>query len=112
MRCSRELGSYQANTASYFEGYRLFLAPLWRITEKTSLRGRYDRARREYKGPLAGFAAIDRRDTLQLASVSLEWQALRSLALAATLQRDKRTSNLPGFDYTSNAVILSALARF
>jgi exopolysaccharide biosynthesis operon protein EpsL len=109
---TRELGSYQAATASYFEGYRFFVSPLWRVTEKTSLRARYDRAVREYKGPLAGVAPVDRRDTLQLASLSLEWQALRSLALRATVQRDKRRSNLPGFDYTSNAVILSALARF
>ena len=107
---ARELGSYQTNTASYYEGYRVFVAPIWRATEKTSVRLRYDHGVREYKGPLPGFAATNRRDTTRLASLSLEWQALRSLTLLTAFQRDKRTSTAPGFDYKANVLSLSLQA--
>ena len=67
---------------------------------------------RRYKGELAGVAPTGRRDTTTLTALSLEWEPLRSLLLSASLLRDKRTSNTPGFDYKANVVGLSALLRF
>lgn len=109
---ARELGSYQTTTASYYEGYRVFLAPIYKPTEKTAVRLRYDHGVRDFQGPQPGVAAINRRDTFRLASLSLEWEVVRALTLMATLQRDKRSSTAPGFDYKSNALTLSAQARF
>jgi exopolysaccharide biosynthesis operon protein EpsL len=108
----RELGSYQTSTASYYEGYRFFIAPTWKPSEKTAVRLRYDHGARDFRGPLPGFAATDRRDTSNLVSLALEWQALRALKLIASVQRDRRKSTEPGFDYTSNAYGLSAQASF
>ena len=108
----RDLGSYQTSTDSYYQGYRLFVAPLWKATEKIALRARYDYGVREYKGPLPGFASSSRQDTTDLTTLALEWQPLRALKLTASIQRDKRKSNLPGFDYVSNSVGLTALASF
>ncbi|WP_431097440.1 XrtB/PEP-CTERM-associated polysaccharide biosynthesis outer membrane protein EpsL [Polaromonas aquatica] len=108
----RELGSYQTSVASYYQGYRFFVAPTWKPSEKTAVRLRYDHGERSFKGPLPGFAATGRRDTTNLVSLALEWQALRALKLIASVQRDRRKSTEPGFDYSSNAVGLSALASF
>jgi exopolysaccharide biosynthesis operon protein EpsL len=108
----RELASYQTTTASYYEGYRFFIAPTWKPTEKTAVRLRYDHGARDFKGPLPGFAATNRRDTTNLLSLALEWQAMRALKLTASMQSDRRKSNEPGFDYKSNSFGLSADASF
>ncbi|OYZ83713.1 MAG: exopolysaccharide biosynthesis protein, partial [Polaromonas sp. 24-62-144] len=108
----RELGSYQANTASYYEGTRFFVAPTWKATDNITLRLRYDYGIRNFKGALPGFVASNRQDKLNLAMVSLEWQPIRLITLMAWLQRDQRTSSEFGGDYKSNSVGLSAKATF
>jgi exopolysaccharide biosynthesis operon protein EpsL len=107
----RELGSYQTTTASYYEGERLYISPVWKPTEKTAVRLRLDQGVRRYKGELAGVPPIGRRDTSTLTSLSLEWEVIRPLKVAVTLQQDKRTSNA-GFDYKANVLGVSALFSF
>lgn len=108
----RELENYQNTSASYYEGNRFFVAPVWKATEKISVRARYDRGWRDFRGALPGFAASNRKDTLSLASLSVDYQVLRALKLRAYVQRDRRDSNTAGADYRSNSVGLSALASF
>lgn len=108
----RELGSYQTTTASYYEGYRVFVAPTWKPSEKTAVRLRYDHGARDFKGPLPGFAANGRRDTTNLLSLAVEWQAMRALKLSASVQSDRRKSSEPGFDYKSNTFGVAADASF
>lgn len=108
----RELGSYQTLNSSYYEGYRFFIAPTWKATEKTAVRLRYDHGARDFKGPLPGFAASNRRDTTNLLSLAVEWQALRALKLTASVQSDRRKSNEPGADYKSNSFGIAADASF
>lgn len=109
---ARELGSYQTTAASYYQGHRWFVSPIWKPTEKTAVRARYDHGVRNYKGPLPGFVAADRRDTTQQALLAFDWEPLRALKLSAWVQRDKRKSSQPGFDYRNNSVGISALASF
>jgi exopolysaccharide biosynthesis operon protein EpsL len=109
---ARELGSYQTNTSSYYQGMRFFVAPTWRATEKIAVRLRYDHGVRDFRGAAPGFAALDRKDTTRLASLALEWQAARALKLVGSVQRDKRTSNVPGADYVSNSVGVLARLSF
>jgi len=108
----RELGSYQTNNASYHEGTRLFFAPMWKATDKITLKARYDYGMRDFKGPLPGFVDTGRSDKLHLASVSAEYQALRALKLMTWVQQDRRTSNEAFQDYKSTAVGISALVSF
>jgi exopolysaccharide biosynthesis operon protein EpsL len=107
----RELGSYQTTTASYYEGERLYISPVWKPTEKTAVRFRLDQGVRRYKGALAGVTSISRRETSTLASLSLEWEVIRPLKLGVTVQQDKRTSNA-GFDYKANLLGVSAVFSF
>ena len=111
-RVVRELGSYQTNNTSYYQGTRVFVAPSWQATENIALRARYDYGVRDFKGPLAGFAASNRTDKTSLASLAVEWKPVRLLTLMAWLQRDQRTSNEFGADYKSNSVGISAKATF
>jgi exopolysaccharide biosynthesis operon protein EpsL len=108
----RELGSYQTNNASYYQGTRIFVAPTWKATDNIAVRARYDYGVRDFKGPLPGFVASNRTDKTSLASLAVEWQPVRLLTLMAWLQRDQRTSNEFGADYKSNSVGVSAKATF
>jgi exopolysaccharide biosynthesis operon protein EpsL len=108
----RELGSYQTNNASYYQGTRVFVAPTWKATDNIAVRARYDYGVRDYKGPLPGFVTSNRTDKTSLASLAVEWQPIRLLTLMAWLQRDQRTSNEFGADYKSNSVGISAKASF
>ena len=108
----RELGSYQTNNISYYQGTRVFVAPSWQATENIALRARYDYGVRDFKGPLPGFAASNRTDKTSLASLAVEWKPVRLLTLMAWLQRDQRTSNEFGADYKSNSIGISAKATF
>ena len=108
----KELDSYQTNLESYFDGYRVFVAPTYKATEKIAVKFRYEQGTRTFKGANVGFAPSGRRDSLRLASLGVEYQALRSLTLAAALQRDQRSSNIPGFDYRNNSVFVSGLFKF
>jgi exopolysaccharide biosynthesis operon protein EpsL len=108
----RELSSYQTDTSSYYEGYQVFIAPTWKATAKTSVQFRYEHGVRDYKGALPGFSSLNRRDTLDIASLAFEWQPTRAVTVTASALRDNRKSDAPGFDYKSNGVNLSVLARF
>lgn len=108
----RELENYQTNTASYYAGNRVFIAPTYKATEKITVRLRYDHGRRDFKGALPGVVATGRRDTLNLTSLSVDYQVLRALKLRAWVQRDNRDSSAAGLDYKSNAMGISALASF
>lgn len=108
----RELSSYQTATTNYYEGDRFYVSPVWRPTAKTALRLRLEQGTRDYKGAPAGQVASGRRDKTALASLGVEWEALRALTLAATVQRDRRTSNTDGADYRANTLGVSALFRF
>ncbi len=108
----RELSSYQTTSTNYYEGDRLYISPVWKPTAKTALRLRFEEGSRNYKGAPVGQVASGRRDKTSLASLSMEWEALRALTVAATVQSDRRTSNTAGADYRANSVGLSALFKF
>lgn len=108
----RDLSSYQTANTNYYEGQRLYISPVWKPTEKTALRLRLEQGTRNYKGAPAGQAPLNRRDKTALASLSAEWEALRSLTVAVTAQHDRRTANVAGADYKANSVGVSALFRF
>lgn len=108
----RELGSYQSVSSSYISTDRFTLTPSWQISAKTALRGRYDYARRDFRGAVSASPQSDRFDTVHSSVLTLEWKPWRDLALNATLQNDRRTSNLPGYDYDSTMAGVSAQFTF
>jgi exopolysaccharide biosynthesis operon protein EpsL len=108
----RELENYQTATASYYQGHRFFIAPAYKPTIKTAVRLRYDHGRRNFRGALPGVVATDRKDTLNLTSLTLEYQPFRALTLIGWVLRDKRDSTEVGADYKSNVFGISAVANF
>lgn len=109
---ARDLSSYQDNNTSYISTDRFSLTPFWQFNEKTGLRLRLNHARLDYRGAIVSSPLNNRVDTQNSGMISLEWQALRKLTVSATLQSDKRTCNLPGFDYDAKIVSVSAQYSF
>ena len=109
---ARDLGDYQTNNISYFQGNRFFVAPTWKPTDKTAVKFRYDHVVRNYKGPLAGFIPTNRRDTTDLSVLGFEWEVIRAVKVTTSVFTDRRKSNESGADYKSHGVNLSVLASF
>lgn len=107
----RELGSYQTPTTSYFVSNRIFVGPVWKPTEKTAVRLRYDYGVRDFKGT-SGFSGTNRRDTLNIASLAFEWQPIRALKLIAFAQQENRKSNDFGFNYKNSSIGISGIFSF
>jgi len=109
---ARDLGSYQTNNISYFQGNRFFIAPIWKPSEKTAVKFRYDHGLRNYKGPLPGFMATNRRDTTDLSVLGFEWEVIRAVKATTSIFTDRRKSSESGADYKSHGINLSILASF
>ena len=109
---ARELSSYQTNNTNYTSTDRLTVVPLWQISAKTALRGRYDYARRDYVGGSALGSSSNRSDTVRTAMIALEWQPYRTLSLNSSIQNEKRSSNQPGLDYASTVYSVAAQMTF
>lgn len=105
----RDLASYRSDFGTYYEGYRLFIAPQWKPTAKTAVRLRWDHGVRTYKGTAL---TAGRQDKLNILALGLEWEPMRALRLLASVQRDQRDANLPGLDYKANVYGLAAQASF
>lgn len=105
---ARELASYQTINSTNTSTDRFTLSPYWQFNAKTALRGRYDYAQRDYQGTPWVLPASNRSDTLRTATIALDWQPLRSLTISSSLQKEQRTSNLPGLDYESTTVGVTA----
>ena len=68
----------------------MFFAPVWQITEKVTLRLRYDFSLRDHLGAVVIVPGGNRTDTQHTGLIALDWQPLRALFISGALQRDRR----------------------
>lgn len=117
---SRNLYSFQESNAvagglffangydySYYVADTFTISPLWAITDKTSLRLRYDWSDRDYRGDLNPNGPT-RRDIVQSMTLTAEWEAMRTLVISAVARREDRDSDRDGYDYEADSIGLSA----
>lgn len=109
---ARDLVPFQSSDSSYAASQRVNFNGLWRISKKTSLRGLYEVSRRDFRGSISPDTADDRRDTLRRAELGIEWQALRSLRLGASVTQEERASNRDDYDFTNTTGSVSARFTF
>ena len=102
----RDLSPYQSDISNYASTDRLTVGALWRVTGKTALRGQYDFSRRNYHGGITD--SDDRSDTLRNLKLSFDWQPFRSFLLSAGLEKEKRASNQPIYDFRNTTATVSA----
>jgi len=117
---SRNLYSFQESNAlgggvffgngydySYYVADTFTISPLWAITEKTSLRFRYDWSDRDYRGDLDPNGPT-RRDIVKSMTLTAEWQALRTLVVSAVARHEDRNSDREAYDYETDSIGISA----
>ncbi len=109
---ARNLYSYQTNTDSYFIQNSVYIGSTWKATEKTAFVLRAQHFWLNFAGPLPGFAPDNRQDQVTQSLMSVEWQPIRALKVIGSLLHDVRSSNVPGDDYTSNGISITAVASF
>ncbi|MFT3850640.1 MAG: outer membrane beta-barrel protein [Propionivibrio sp.] len=108
----RELSAYQSAASSYASTDRLVLGASWRIAAKTTLRGQFEQAWRDFHGALADVPDSGRKDRLQNLRFALEWQPLRTLQVAAALEQERRDSNRSAYDFDDTTATVSAQFSF
>lgn len=108
----REISAYQDFYSSYVLTEGITVTPLWRPTYKTSVQLRLDRSTRDYLGDVNPLIGYHRKDTVRTAALTFGWMPLQSVNLAATLQRERRDSSDPSFQYRDRLVWLSAQFTF
>lgn len=92
---------------SYYIADTFTVSPLWAITDKTSLRFRYDWSDRDYRGELNPVGPT-RRDIVQSMTLTAEWEAMRTLVVSAVARREDRDSDRDGYDYEADSIGVSA----
>jgi len=108
---SRELAAFLLTTSSYTRLDKLSFGPSWEIAPKVVGRLRYEYSERTFLGPVVPVPSI-RVDTINSTFVGIDWQPRRWVTLSASLQNDRRSSNLPGLDFVANTGLLAAQLTF
>jgi exopolysaccharide biosynthesis operon protein EpsL len=109
----RTIGPLQNASFNYSQNQAFSLSPAWQITGKTALRLRAERTTTEYRGTgIVPPTEPAREDTLDTAQLILEWAALRTLTVSARLERQKRSTNIPGLEFEATIGSASAAFRF
>ncbi len=88
------------------------ITPTWQVSEKVSLSMGALRQVSDY--PALGIVGggPQRQDSINRLNLGARWSVNRKVSLDATLQRDRRSSNVPGFDYKDTLGGLNALLVF
>ena len=105
---TRDLGTYETVNSNFAQIDRFSIGPVWQISPKTTVRASLDYGIRDFRGSPGFVVATQRRDTSRDASVSVNWQPFSYLLVNASLQNARRVSNLPGLDYNSNIINVTA----
>ncbi len=109
---ARDLGSYVFNGGGSIRGWRGFIAPTWKPTEKTTLRLRHAMEQRDWRVASSASPDLGREDRTRWTTLTLEWTPRRLLALTASARQERRHTNLPGLDFRSNSFTLAARLNF
>lgn len=110
---AREVRAYQTDYSKYWVGNRYILTPVWRATDRTSVRLRFSQFDQRYPGSrLTNLYPNERHDTSRAASVGLNWQPRDSMLFSVWLQTEKRSSSYSNFQFKNNSASVAAQVSF
>jgi len=100
------IGSYQTTNANYARNNSLSFTPTYACTSKILVSGSASISEREVVG---GF---NETDTIENASLGVDWMPRRYVSLGAKLQKMSRTSTTANKDFSDLMTILTANVNF
>lgn len=80
----------------------------WELGARAALRASVYRGTSEFRDPLLALAGPPREDRFIGASLAWDWRVHRLATITASVQRQKRSSNDPAFDYHGTLATLGA----
>jgi hypothetical protein len=90
---------------------RLFIAPVWHATAKTSFSVRYDYTERKWKDVPVGSFDLGRTDKIEAFQAGVDWQALRTITVSGYVREEKLRSSINA-GYRATVYGLKAIAWF
>jgi exopolysaccharide biosynthesis operon protein EpsL len=111
LAATRTIVPWQGSLSSnYRVSNSLSIAPTWQATARTSMYMSLQRTYDDY--PSSSTAVPERKDTTSIATLGLNWLALRNLSVGASVQRQQRSSNDPSAEYDATVARVSASLLF
>ncbi len=107
LSASSDLSSYQTDYSSYTRNNTLSISPAYALGDKLTFRAAASISERKFLGDV-GVLSSQRVDTSKSLSLGLDWQALRSVSVGASLAQTNRDSNIAGFDFTDTTAGINA----
>lgn len=106
-----DLVSYQTYDASFYKVRGVNFTPVWQLSGKAAVRGRFANERRDYQGAVQiGLPQRDERWRQGL--LAFDWSPMRTLTLSASIQRERRDSSIDGADFSDRLISMSANLAF
>lgn len=101
-----------AQNAAYRLDQRLTVGAGWSPSARTSVNLNLSRLQSDFLGPVFAVTGPARSDELNSAQLGMSWSVRRYISLSASLGRDFRTSNTPGFQFSNNSASVGAELKF
>ncbi|MGH8730416.1 MAG: XrtB/PEP-CTERM-associated polysaccharide biosynthesis outer membrane protein EpsL [Burkholderiales bacterium] len=108
---SRRISIYLRVVSSYVVDNVLSFTTVWRARDKVTLRMRLEVAESDFRGGVAS-GVPTREDTKTTAQVRGDWMLLRSIALGASLEQQRRSSNESPANYDATIASINASFQF
>lgn len=107
-----DLAAYTDLASSYYRQDTLSLAPGWQVSGKLRLGMQVSLGSREFFGPVVPLPIASRHERTRALGVTADWAPHRNLSIGGQLSTDRRTANLPGYDYDATMASINLRVAF
>lgn len=111
LTAGRDLLAYQEAGNSYFASNYVNFTPAWLISDKTTLRLKFDIYKNDFSGAVVPVPEL-REDKIYATRLMLAWRPTRTVVVDSYLLHEERSSNISGLPYEANVAGLSVAATF
>jgi len=108
----RNFGQFLTSYSSYDVTDDFAISPVWKLSEKTTLRASFDQGSVNYLGAINGVPVTARNDTTQTVMFGVDWTPTRTTLLHTSIQRTSRDSNYTIYQYSDNAINMTGQILF
>lgn len=107
----RDLLAYQEDSNSYYASNYVNFTPAWLITDKTTLRLKFDIYQNKFMGAVVPVSEL-REDKIYSTQLGVAWRPTRTIVVDGYIAHEERSSNFDNLPYNANVAGLSASATF
>ena len=111
LAAGRDLLAYQEASNSYYISNYVGFTPAWIISEKTTLRLKFELYKNKFQEAVVPIQAL-REDQINATQLGLSWQPTRTVTVDSYLLHENRSSNFTGLPFKANVASISVSALF